>query len=169
MRWFLPVLLLSFICASCGGGAKSGDPPRHPGRPPPDNPRLPENPTAERARKSLGHGPENCGEAVLPLGDTSCRMQPVFECLLRAYQTCRPAYGTHMFVTSEGDPIRIDYFVKPSAGPCALVVVEDRSADPVGNKGIEERSCSRSEWQPDPANSACQSLAPLECRTLSRS
>jgi hypothetical protein len=136
-------------------------------RPSARDPRLPPSQTAQRVLKSLGAAPQNCGEAVQGLDDRSCRMQPVFECLLQAFEVCRPAYGTHMYSTAEGDPIRVDYYVKPSAGPCRFVVVDDKTADPVGRKEVQELECSKIEWKPDVVNTACQTLQPLGCQMLS--
>jgi hypothetical protein len=164
----LPMLAL-WVIVACGGGSRSGDPPREPGRRSPHDPRLPPSATAERVKKSLGRAPQSCGEAVQGIDDRSCRMLSVFECLLSAYEVCRPAYGTHMYATAEGDPIRIDYYVRPANGPCAFMVVEDRSADPVGSKGVQELSCTKIEWKSDPANPSCQALSPLDCRSVSGS
>jgi hypothetical protein len=158
--------LLAALAAGCGGSSPNTDPPRDPMRPSARDPRLPPSATTQRVIANLGAAPQSCGEAVQGLGDRSCRMQPVFECLLRAYEVCRPAYGTHMYATAEGDPIRVDYAVKPG-GACAFIVIDDRTADPVGRKEVQELECKKIEWKPDPANTACQTLLPLECRMLS--
>lgn len=155
------------LTGGCGGSSPNVDPPRDPMRPSAHEPRLPPSATAQRVLKSLGPAPQSCGEAVQGLDDRSCRMQPVFECLLSAFEVCRPAYGTHMYSTAEGDPIRVDYYVKPGDGRCAFVVVDDKTADPVGRKEVQELECRKIEWKPDPAIDDCQTLQPLECRTLS--
>jgi hypothetical protein len=160
------LFLLATLASGCGGSSRGTDPPRDPMRPSAREPRLPPSRTAQRVLASLGHAPQSCGEHVQPLGDRSCRMQPVLECLLQAYEVCRPAYGTHMYATAEGDPIRVDFAVK-SGGGCAFIVVEDKTADPVGRKEVQEFECKKVEWKPDPANTACQTLLPLQCRMLS--
>jgi hypothetical protein len=159
-------ILLAALATGCGSSSPSTDPARDPARPSARDPRLPPSATTQRMLASLGHAPQNCGESVQGLGDRSCRMQPVFECLLQAFEVCRPAYGTHMYATAEGDPIRVDYAVK-AGGPCAFVVVDDKTADPVGRKEVQELECKKVEWKPDPANTACQTLLPLGCRMVS--
>jgi hypothetical protein len=167
MRRFV-VTPLSAAAVACGGTSSPNlDPPRDPMRPSSREPRMPPSAVAQRVLKSLGDAPQNCGEAVQGLDDRSCRMQPVHECLLRAFEVCRPAYGTHMYATAEGDPIRVDYYVRPSSGPCAFLVVDDKTADPVGRKEVQELECKKIEWKPDVANPDCQTLQPLECTTLS--
>ncbi len=163
----LALTLCSALLSACGGGSSNIDPPRDPMRPSARAPRLPPSATADRVKKSLGPAPQHCGEAVQGLGDRTCRMQPVFECLLRAYEVCRPSYGTHMYSTAEGDPVRVDYYVRPTAGPCMFVIVDDKTADPVGRKAVQELECQKVEWKPDAANPDCQTLQPLGCRLLS--
>ncbi len=166
MRLLLSVIAVSAV--ACGGSSSPNlDPPRDPLRPSSREPRMPPSAVAARVQKSLGDAPQNCGEAVQGRDDRSCRVQPVFECLLQAYEVCRPAYGTHMYSTAEGDPIRVDYYVRPSGGPCSFLVVDDKTADPVGRKEVQEIECKKIEWKPDPALDNCQVLQPLECRTLS--
>ena len=135
------------------------------GGPPPRTPSKAASSAVERWQKRLGTVTE-CGEAVRPRGDESCSLQPVHECLHDALQACRPAHGTHLYSTAEGDPVRVDYFVAPENGACVFVVVEDKSADPVGNKGVIEQACRTTSWRPQPDAPGCQALAPVDCRVL---
>lgn len=138
------------------------------GGPPPKTPEKAASSAVARWQKRLGTVTE-CGQAVRPRGDESCSLQPIHECLHDALEACRPAHGTHLYSTSEGDPVRVDYFVAPEKGACLFVVVEDKSADPVGNKGVVEQECRTTSWRPQPDAPGCQALAPVDCRVVGTS
>ncbi|MBK7584011.1 MAG: hypothetical protein IPI67_27920 [Myxococcales bacterium] len=155
-------LLLCSVFA-CGGAQHVPD-----GRPTAADPRMPPSGTVVRVRERLGDSPQACGEAVEGIDSEGCRAQPVLECIHAAFEANRPAQGTHMYATAEGDPVRVDYFVIVSSGHPTLVVVTDRTADPVGDKAVEEQECLDARWSEHSTPPACQALVPGRCTLRSR-
>ena len=147
---------------ACGGG-----PPPKTG-PTAADPRMPPSDTVARVRQRLGDSAQSCGEAIQGIDHDGCRAQPVLDCVHAAFQAHRPAQGTFMYATAEGDPVRVDYFVVLSGGHARLVVVSDRSADPVGDKGVDEHECSEVRWGEHAERPGCQTLLPERCSLRSR-
>lgn len=150
------------LVAACGGGppAKTG--------PTAADPRMAPSDTVARVRQRLGSAAQNCGEAVQGSEDQGCRAQPVLECVHAAFQAARPAHGTFMYATAEGDPVRLDYFVVLSGGRPKLALVSDRTADPVGDKSIDEHECAEVRWGEHAERAGCQTLVPDRCALRSR-
>jgi hypothetical protein len=144
------VLLAAGVCVACGSG------------PPP--PSATPSPRVTELRRTAGTTIQDCGEGVEARDDHKCRIQPVLECVEAALRSCRPAQGTHLYSTGEGDPVRVDYFVVQKAGGgCEFVVVEDRSRDPLGPGKPTELVCGDAGWQPHPRIRGCDVLAPSAC------
>lgn len=121
------------------------------------------SPQARHMQDRLGGTFQDCGEFDEPLHDQSCRLRPVEECMISALDACRAAHGVHVFRTEEGDPVRVDYFAYVDQGACRLMLVEDRSADPIGKTGVTEKVCRSHSWQPQPDRQSCQLLSFSEC------
>jgi hypothetical protein len=120
---------------------------------------------AQRLSRTAGPTVQDCGEASESIGETGCRIQPVGECVMTAFKSCRGAHGVHMYFAGEGDPVRVDWFVVEKArGSCEFVIVEDRSNDPLGPKAPEERHCESVSWGAHPGIAGCQVLKPAGCQ-----
>ncbi len=141
--------IAAFALVACGGS-----------QPPAE---LPISSTAQRVQDSAGTTVEDCGEFDEPRGDSTCRLKRIEECVMNALEACRPAHGTHVSFTGEGDPVRVDYFALTENGACKLVTVTDRSRDPIGHKPVVEEECRRHEWKPDGMREGCELLSLSEC------
>jgi len=137
------------------------------GRSPPN---VPPSSAVTELRRSAGPTVQDCGEAVETREEGKCRVQPIFECVKRAHDTCRAAQGTHLFSTDEGDDVRIDYFVRERpGGACDFIVIEDRSQDPLAPKTPQTQTavyvqlCARVGWKPHATIPACDVFAPTAC------
>lgn len=125
--------------------------------------KLPMNSTAERVNDSAGTTVEDCGEFDEPRDDNTCRLKRIEECVVNALDACRPAHGTHVYYTAEGDPVRVDFFSLPENGACKLVTVTDRSHDPVGKFGVNEEVCEHHEWKSEGGRDSCELLSLSGC------
>lgn len=116
-------------------------------------------------RRGAGPGLQDCGEGVENHGETACRVHSVGECIQNALKQCRPAFGSRQFLTSEGDPIRLDWLVLSDGhGGCELVQVEDRSADPLAKKKPRVEKCRSVAWGAHPNIEECEMPSADGCR-----
>ncbi len=118
---------------------------------------------ARHMQDRIGSAFQDCGEFDEPRDDQSCRLRRIEECVISALDACRAAHGAHTFWTAEGDPVRVDYFVYTDQGACRLMLVEDRSADPIGKTGVSEKVCAKHSWQPQTDKESCELLSLSEC------
>jgi len=90
--------------------------------------------------------------------------------VLAAYKACRPAHASYLYFASEGDEMRVDWIVmvRPG-GACDFVVVEDRSADPLGPRKPIDRVCAAVDWKSHPQIEGCELLEPKNCSARSPS
>jgi hypothetical protein len=126
-------------------------------------PRVAMGNAARHMQDRIGATFQDCGEFDEPRRDQSCRLRRVEECMISALDACRPAHGAHVFWTEEGDPVRVDYFSYTDRGACRLMLVEDRSADPIGKTGVSEKVCAAHSWQPQPGRDSCELLSVSNC------
>jgi len=126
-------------------------------------PKVGMSPQARQMQDRLGGTFQDCGQFDEPRHDQSCRLRRVEECVISALQACRPAHGTHQFWTEEGDPVRVDYFTYTDQGACQLMLVEDRSADPIGKTGVTRKVCRSHTWQAQPGKPSCELLSFSDC------
>jgi len=120
-------------------------------------------------KRSAGPGVQDCGEAPESREEDQCRIKPVGECLAAALKACRPAVGVRSYFASEGDPIRVDMLVlSDGRGGCDLMVVEDRSADPLAGKKPEVSRCDSIGWKPHPYIEDCEDVVPEGCNKEAR-
>ena len=127
-------------------------------------PQAPPSPLVDRLRREAGRGIQDCGEAVEKWEEQKCHTRPVGECVLSAYKACRPAHGSYVFFASEGDDMRVDWLVmvKPG-GACDFVIVDDRTADPLGPRTPSDKVCSTVDWKAHPQIEGCEILDPKSC------
>jgi hypothetical protein len=153
IRSFLATVVVvpSIILVSCGGGAE-----RHPNVPPSSK--------VKELRHAVGESARDCGEALESRKETTCGARPVGECLAAALKACRPAYGTRSFFTAEGDAVRVDWLVASDGHDgCHLVLVEDRSADPLASKRPSVQVCHTVAWKPHESIRGCEVPVPDGC------
>jgi hypothetical protein len=139
------ILLTIAACAavSCGGAERV--------------PAVPPSSTVNELRESAGDAVQDCGQAIETKSDTTCKVHPVGECIQAALRDCRAAYGLREYFTAEGDPVRDDWFVlSDGQGGCELVLVEDRSADPLAARKPSLQVCDGIEWKPHDAIASCE-------------
>jgi len=123
------------------------------------------SPRAQELAKTAGPTVQDCGEATESREASSCKVQPVGECMLRALKNCRAARGAHVYSTGEGDAVRVDWFVvERSGGSCEFVTIEDRTRDLLGPKAVEEKVCKSASWTRHPRIPDCEVLMPLGCQ-----
>ena len=141
---FATFVLVPFLCvASCGGAER--------------RPNVPPSSRVKELRRAAGATAQDCGEAVESRTDTACRVHPVGECLAAALKDCRPAYGMRSYFTAEGDGVRVDWLVASDGhGGCQVVLVEDRSADPLAAKRPSVQICSGVVWKQHESISSCE-------------
>jgi hypothetical protein len=152
-------IALLFGLGSVVTSACASDPPRA---------RVGPGTAAQRLSRSAGPTVQDCGEASESIGETGCRIQPVGECVMTAFKSCRGAHGVHMYFAGEGDPVRVDWFVVEKGGRgggCEFVMIEDRSNDPLGPQAPEERHCESVTWGKHPGIAGCDVLQPTGCKT----
>ena len=162
----LSLLVALAFASGVACGSDRGPHPDAPHKPTAHDPRVPPSTLSASVRRSLGQSPRDCGEVVAGLDNRECDVRRIFDCLKSAYDRCAPAHGVHMYTGAEGDPIRIDYFVKPEGGGCSFTVVEDLSHDPVGKKGIKQTACSEVRWKAHHSLENCEVLVPSDCRQV---
>ena|SRR5260221_9881220 len=151
--WIVAVVLgaaLAFV--SCGGSAERR------------SPNVPAGTRVQELRRTAGDSAQDCGDAVESKGDTTCRVHPIGECLSAALKGCRPAYGMRSYFTPESDGVRIDWLVlQDRHGGCNLVVVEDRSADPLAPKTPTVKTCTSISWKAHESVPGCEAPIPDGC------
>jgi len=119
----------------------------------------------EELRRSAGPGMQDCGEAQESREEAQCRVKSVGECIQAALSACRRAYGLRTYFAAEGDAIRVDWLVLGDGkGGCDLVVVEDRSADPLASKKPTVTRCKGFVWKAHESIEACEAPTPDACR-----
>jgi hypothetical protein len=131
----------------------------------PRRPAVAPSPVVEDLRRSAGVGLQDCGEARESREEDQCRVKSVGECVQAALKACRPAHGLRTYFASEGDAIRVDWLVlSDGQGGCDLVVVEDRSADPLAAKKPQVSRCKGFVWKAHEAIEGCEAPSPDACR-----
>jgi len=119
----------------------------------------------EELRRSAGVGVQDCGEALESREEEQCRVKSVGECIQSALKACRPAHGLRTYFASEGDAIRVDWLVlSDGKGGCDLVMVEDRSADPLASRKPTVARCEGLVWKAHERIEACEAPTPDACR-----
>jgi len=145
-------LLIAFgaSAAACGGAER--------------RPAVPPGSTVKELRRSAGPAAQDCGEATESKTDTECRVHPVGECIQAALAQCRPAYGMRSYFTAEGDAVREDWLVlSDGQGGCELVLVQDRSADPLAPKKPSIQVCEGIEWKAHEHIPSCEAPSFAAC------
>lgn len=138
------------------GAACAGEPRR---------PQVPPSGLVADMKRSAGPGIQDCGEALESREEDQCRVKSVGECLEAALKACRPAFGLRTYFASEGDAIRVDMLVlSDGQGGCDLVVIEDRSADPLAAKKPEVTRCESIAWKAHVAIDDCEDPVPEACK-----
>jgi hypothetical protein len=131
----------------------------------PRRPNVPPSRLVADMKRSAGPGIQDCGEAHESREEEQCRIKPVGDCLDAALKACRPAFGLRTYFASEGDPVRADLLVLSDGhGGCDLVVVEDRSADPLAAKKPQVSRCQVIAWKPHTAIEHCEDPVPDDCK-----
>jgi hypothetical protein len=143
------------LLAGCGGEAR--------------RPAVAPSTTVEELRRSAGVGLLDCGQAMESREEEQCRVKSVGECIQAALKDCRPAQGLRTYFASEGDAIRVDWLVlSDGKGGCDLVVVEDRSADPLASKKPSVSRCKGFVWKAHESIDGCEAPRPDDCHPDAR-
>lgn len=147
----LATLACAALAPGCGGEER--------------RPAVAPGPVVEDLRRSAGPGLQDCGEAQESREESQCRVKSVGECVEAALRACRPAHGLRTYFAAEGDAIRVDWLVlSDGQGGCDLVVVEDRSADPLASKTPSVSRCKKFVWKAHTNIDDCEAPYPDDCR-----
>jgi hypothetical protein len=148
----LPAALVAVAFASSCGG-------------PERRPRTAQSARVTEMLHAAGPGVRDCGEALEAREESQCRVRPVGECVAAALKDCRPGHGVRSYFTLEGDSVRVDWLVlSDGSGGCALIEVEDRSADPLAKKTPTVRRCDSIAWTPHVSIRDCEAPLAAHCK-----